>query len=226
MKVIKNKFLLFLVLMTIVSFTLIKTFSQAASVKVNAWNNNTQQIPGRIQCELYDNGGEGIAYHDFDSVNNGSGKLNPANGTFLNEFRMKEGVDISYTKSEEYDNNPFCLVTPEMGQLYVGWTKPGEWIKYTVNVNITGAYSIACMYTSNGGGTISFDLDGKVLTDSLSIISTRNEKEPLDWRQPHHWNKLENLAVAKLEKGIHVLKLKVLENGKMNLDYIEFKSKN
>ena len=46
-----------------------------------------QIIPGRIECEFYDRGSEGIAYHDSDSTNNGSGKLNPANGSYLNEFR-------------------------------------------------------------------------------------------------------------------------------------------
>jgi hypothetical protein len=56
-----------------------------------------QPIPGRVQCAAYDLGGEGIAYHGADAVNRGSGELNPANGTYLNEFRMNEGVDISYT---------------------------------------------------------------------------------------------------------------------------------
>ena len=49
-----------------------------------------QFIPGRIECEAYDKGGESIAYHDSDSINNGSGKLNPVNGNLLNEFRMQE----------------------------------------------------------------------------------------------------------------------------------------
>jgi hypothetical protein len=88
--------------------------------KGKPWNNEPQQIPGKIQCELYDVGGQNIAYFDKDSINNGSGKLNPANGTFLNEFRMKEGVDISYTKSRDIDNSPYNVVEPLMGELYVG----------------------------------------------------------------------------------------------------------
>src|SRR5258708_23266602 len=59
------------------------------------YNKKMQQIPGRVECEYFNLGGEGIAYHDTDSLNNGSGKLNPVNGNSLNEFRMKEGVDIS-----------------------------------------------------------------------------------------------------------------------------------
>ena len=58
-------------------------------------------------------GGEGVAYHDSDAKNNGSGALNPADGTYLNEFRMNEGVDTSYTKfHDEIDNNPYNLVLP------------------------------------------------------------------------------------------------------------------
>jgi len=38
-----------------------------------AWHDSIQVIPGKVECEKYDVGGEGIAYHDADSVNNGSG---------------------------------------------------------------------------------------------------------------------------------------------------------
>src|SRR5260370_12734510 len=87
-----------------------------------------QPIPGRVQCAYYDLGGEGVAYHDTDTTNHGSGALNPPNGEYLNEFRMREGVDISYTKFKrqtQIDDSPYDLVTPEPGQLYVGWTTPG-----------------------------------------------------------------------------------------------------
>ena len=92
-----------------------------------------QLIPGKVQCEYYDRGGAGIAYLDSDSVNSGSGTLNPADGSYLNEFRNNEAVDISYTKMDarHIDNNPFNMVKPEKDQLYVGWTEPGEWMNYT-----------------------------------------------------------------------------------------------
>src|SRR5580692_11867764 len=90
------------------------------------YHGGAQKIPGKVMCAYYDLGGEGVAYHDSDSVNNGSGKLNPANGSFLNEFRMNEGVDISYTKAHDIDNNPYNKVPRDMDKLYVGWTKPGE----------------------------------------------------------------------------------------------------
>src|ERR1700722_9674179 len=80
-------------------------------------------IPGRVQCAYYDLGGEGIAYHDTTAKNEGSGGLNPADGSYLNEFRMNEAVDTSYTKFHDaIDNNPYNTVVPEENQLYVGWT--------------------------------------------------------------------------------------------------------
>src|SRR5271156_5670579 len=89
----------------------------------SVYHGGPQKIPGRVQCAYYDLGGEGVAYHDADATNHGSGALNPANGTYLNEFRMHESVGISYTKfhhQEPIDDNPFDLARPPEGQLYVG----------------------------------------------------------------------------------------------------------
>jgi len=156
---------------------------------------------------------------------NGSGKLNPANGTILNEFRMTEGVDISYTKFQDpaIDNSPFNLVEPAKDQFYAGWTESGEWINYTVKVNKSGSYKIGIMYTASGDGGIELDLDGKLLTSELKIPSTRNDKDPVDWRQWHHWNRIDSLTTVKLKKGIHVITLKTVSHGNMNYDYLDFK---
>jgi len=102
------------------------SYIQKSQYSGRPWKNQMQQVPGKIEREFYDEGGEGVAYHDADSVNNGSGKLNPANGTFLNEFRMNEGVDISYTKTHNIDDNPYNKVPRSMNKLYVGWTVPDE----------------------------------------------------------------------------------------------------
>lgn len=189
------------------------------------WNNQVQQIPGKVQCEWYDLGGEGIAYHDSDNSNSGSGNLNPANGTFLNEFRIKEAVDISYTKSRDIDNSPYNVVEPVMNELYAGWMIPGEWINYTVNVNKAGTYTVGLMFTASGDGGISLLLDGKELATDIVVPSTKHDKETIPWRQWHHWNRIDNLATFKLEKGTHVLTIKTVFNGNMNYDYLDFKLK-
>ncbi|WP_337044982.1 carbohydrate-binding protein [Emticicia sp. 17c] len=188
-----------------------------------AWMNTIQEIPGKIECEYYNNGGEGVAYHDTDAINNGSGKLNPPNGNFLNEFRMKEAVDISYTKQNDIDNTPYNKVAPEMNKFYVGWTEPGEWINYTVKVKETATYAINLMYTANGDGVIGLDIDGKPLAKELKVISTYDANDPVAWRQWHHWNKSETIAKVVLSKGIHTLTLHTVAHGNMNYDYLEFK---
>lgn len=183
----------------------------------------TQVIPGRVQCEAYDLGGEGVAYHDADAKNNGSGSLNPPDGSYLNEFRKDEGVDISYTKfRDQTDDNPYNRVAPEPEQLYVGWTEPGEWINWTVDVLKEGDYWLNSMYTSNRGGSIGLELNGRKLVESIEIPSTFDAKDPLAWRQWHHWNMLIHAATVHLPKGLSVLTLRILTSGNMNFDFLEF----
>jgi len=188
----------------------------------------SQKIPGRIQCEYYDCGGEGIAYHDSDSTNSGSGDLNPSDGSYLNEFRKNEGVDISYTKIDErvIDNNPYNIVEPEKNQFYVGWTEPGEWTKYTVTVQQSGVYRIGMMYTSNRGGKISLAVDGREVTGPVDITTTFVQDDTITWRQWHHWNYSNPIAEIGLEKGLHVLTLATVAEGNMNYDFLEFVLKN
>jgi hypothetical protein len=190
------------------------------------YHGGAQRIPGRVECAFYDLGGEGVAYHDADAKNNGSGILNKADGSYLNEFRMKEGVDISYTKFHDaIDNNPFDLVKPPEGQLYVGWTEPGEWFNLTVEVKHAGVYAVDLLYTSNRGGTISLERNGQALTGPLKIVSTKNEAETVAWRQWHHWNVATNLAEVTLPKGRSVLTVRVLTEGNMNFAYLDFREK-
>jgi len=183
-----------------------------------------QPIPGKVQCAYFDLGGEGVAYHDADANNSGSGQLNPADGTYLNEFRKNEGVDVSYTKfHDQIDNSPYNLVTPGENQLYVGWTEPGEWFNVTVQTRRAGDYTADLLYTSNRGGTISIDVNGKPAEGPLTIASTYNPADPLAWRQWHHWNLARDLAKLRLGPGKNVLTVHILTVGSMNLAYFDFK---
>ena len=190
----------------------------------SVYRGGPQTIPGVVYCAYYDQGGEGIAYHDNTATNLGSGVLNPANGTYLNEFRMKEGVDTSYVKlHDDIDNNPFNLVPPPDKLLYVGWTEPGEWFNLTVEVAAAGVYTFDLLYTSHQGGTISLDLNGSKLSEALKISSTFNSAEPVAWRQWHHWNLMKAVAEVKLPKGVSVLTVHILTEGNMNLAYLDFR---
>jgi hypothetical protein len=186
-----------------------------------------QKIPGRVLCAYYDLGGEGVAYHDNDAQNHGSGELNPADGSYLNEFRIREGVDTSYTKFHRQptpiDDNPFDRVVPPADLLYVGWTEPGEWFNITVDAVESGNYAADFLYTSNRGGTISVDVNGKDATGPLQIMSTYDPSDQVAWRQWHHWNLATQLFKVRLSKGRNVLTVHILTSGNMNLASFDFK---
>ncbi|MDR0429796.1 MAG: carbohydrate-binding protein [Tannerellaceae bacterium] len=171
-----------------------------------------QRIPGKVYCAYYDTGGEGISYHETSESNLGSGKYNPADGRYLNEFRMNEGVDISYTK-EEMDYTPKNTFNPPLGLLYIGWTDPGEWVNYTVLVRKTGTYKIQLLCSAAKDGAISLSIDGKDVTGTLGIPSTTS---------PHIWNLINNLAEVHLERGRHILTLHTKETGSMNYAWLDF----
>jgi hypothetical protein len=189
------------------------------------YHDGAQKIPGKVFCAYYDLGGEGVAYHDSDAKNNGSGTLNPANGTYLNEFRMGEGVDTSYTKfneSPQIDDNPYNKVTPSPDMLYVGWTEPGEWLNITVNAAEAGNYSADLLYTSNRGGSIQIDVNGDPATGPLNLTTTYDANDPVAWRQWHHWNLAPRLAHVHLSAGRNILTIHIVTGGQMNFAWFDF----
>jgi prepilin-type processing-associated H-X9-DG protein len=159
-------------------------------------------------------------------VNHGSGELNPADGSYLHEFRMKEGVDISYTKfyntPDAIDDSPWTVVMPPANQFYVGWTEPGEWFNITVDVELAGDYMADLLYTSNRGGTISIDVNGKPASGEITIPTTFNEADPVAWRQWHHWNMAPRLVRLQLPVGRSLLTIHIVSGGQMNLAWLDF----
>jgi hypothetical protein len=112
-------------------------------------------VPGRIDVENYDRGGEGVAYHDSDSQNQGGGV-----------YRTSEGVDVATAAN---------TVT------YVGWTSSGEWLEYTINSsggNYRGVLSFAC---SGPGGTFRILLDGANLFGKTFTIPDTGGWEAFVW---------------------------------------------
>ena len=195
-----------------------------------------QVIPGRLQNEYYDTmeisaeqraagAEEGVTYHDTDNKNDGSGRLN-GTGSYVNEFRMRESADISYTKlghlPDAIDDSPYNIVKPDSLALYLGWIAPGEWVRYTVNVREAGFYTLRVMFTSKFGGHISIDSDGADVTGPLEIPATFDARDPIEWRQAHHWNRVDRLGHFRLKQGVQVLTLHFLDKPVMNFDYMEF----
>ena len=175
-----------------------------------------QVIPGTLQCALFDLGGEGVAYHDKDAINHGSGELNlqpyhqrPHATHYLWSFRQKEGVDISYTKDfADFAHTNFF--EPSTNQLYVGWTEDGEWCNYTVNVKAAGTYKITALY-GKAANTIKFSINGQPASEC---------KLPKDTGNWHIWNKAEIGTITFPQAGLQLLTFHY--NAGNNFAYFEF----
>jgi Carbohydrate binding module (family 6) len=228
MKIRINDLSYFLACLSILSMTCQKKVADrnaGPAFTDSRYTQGIQLIPGKVQCEYFNRGGEGVAYHDADSINSGSGGLNKASD-YLSMFRKDEAVDISFTKFYNgADNSVFNLVDVEENELYVGWTEPGEWIKYTVDVKAPGVYEVGIRYSANGDGQISLSVNDNPISGPLTILSTFNEADTIPWRQWHHWNEIENLVEIQLEEGIQVLTLHTVARGQMNYDFLEFRLK-
>ena len=187
-----------------------------------------QVIPGRLQAAFYDLGGEGIAYHDTDAINHGSGELNYKSGhcedgvpVAICHFRESEGVDISYVKKLVDLNHP-NMVAPDWQQLYIGWTEDGEWTNYTLEVKKAGKYKIAVMY-SNLAQTIQFSLNNEPAADCNLPVNIPKQL-PLpnfpDWIVWHTWNKAECGEINFPHTGLQLLTLHYKKGN--NLAYFDF----
>jgi Carbohydrate binding module (family 6) len=106
-----------------------------------------QSIPGIIQAEDFDNGGEGVAYHDTSLANEGG------------QYRGT-GVDVEN-----------CGDTG--GSYNVGFTGAGEWLQYSVNATVDGIYSIGTrVATSGNAGTFHLEIDGQNVTGTMIVNDT------------------------------------------------------
>ena len=106
---------------------------------------------------------------------------------------------------------------------YVGWTEPGEWFNITVDAAQAGTYAADFLYTSNRGGTISIDVNGKEATGPLQVPTTYDSADPVAWRQWHHWRLAPKFFKIRLGQGRNVLTVHILTGGNMNLAYFDFK---
>ncbi len=90
-------------------------------------------IPGKIEVEDFDDGGQDVAYHVG----------NPGKGGVVH--RPQEVANLM----------------PNGGRIVLNANSRGDWLNYTVDVAATGTYDVVvCMATAGDGKTIHFELDG------------------------------------------------------------------
>ncbi len=151
-----------------------------------------KDIPGTIEAEDYDMGGEGLAFHDTDNTNEGDGASYRTDGG---------GVDIIKCN----------------GGYAVGYTAVGEWLQYTVNVTKAGEYSYEA-YVSSGTTGSSFNLglpksNGRI--ETLARISVPKTGDN-DW---NNYQVVSGNFLKPLQEGKQTLHLQ-FTGGSCNIDKI------
>src|SRR5262245_39125701 len=109
---------------TIVMLTLFSTLSSAQAL--TPYRGSAGTVPGTIQAADFDNGGEGIAYHDTTAGNAGG---------------MYRSTRVDIGSSSE-------------GGYTLGWIDPGEWLNYTVNVTASGTYNVQIRVAAPQNGSL------------------------------------------------------------------------
>ncbi len=168
-----------------------------------------QTIPGTIQIEDYDTGGEGVAYHD-NSVT-GHGQLCGVTRTDL--------IDLNCTGqngSPKDQTEGTCAALT--GDEYLGYIDTGDWLNYTVTVLEAGTYVISTHAGVSGTNTkLMFAFTPTVTTAALPLMGTSG----CGVESYHVWTVQNNVGTIALQPGTYVMKLTFVGAG-LNLDWVAF----
>ena len=108
------------------------TITPSGGGSLTPYGGSPAPVPGIIPAANFDNGGEGVAYHDTSAGNSGG------------QYRSTD-VDIESSSEGGYD---------------VGWIAAGEFLNYTVNVASSGSYNVALHVASPGGASLHVGFNG------------------------------------------------------------------
>ena len=131
------------------------TTSTAVSITVNVpkgpYGGTAFPIPGKIEFENFDVGGNGIGYLD----NTPGSAVTP-----VVNFRTTEDVDIE-------------TCTDAGGGYNIGYATAGEWLEYSVNVASAGSYTLTLRVACDGTGrTLSLQAKGVDIATNIAIPTT------------------------------------------------------
>ena len=138
-------------------------------------------LPGIVQAENFDNGGNYVGYFNLDTTDQGSAPGYRAPATV--------GVENTGDAGGGYD---------------VGYTKEGEYLRYTVNVTQAGIYNFQARAASLGqGGYYHVSFDGQNATGTLFVPVTNGFQTYTTMVSP----------AFPLEAGQHVMQVTLDGNG-------------
>ncbi len=150
------------------------------------------ELPGVLEAEDFDQGGESISFHDTDSDDQGKANYRIDN----------EGVDIVKSNNRNV----------------IGYTASGEWLEYTVNVTASGTYEFEA--TVSSGTTGSAFRIGEVKGTTTTFLATVNVPQTgsSNWDS---YKVVKGKLNRDLSKGTHVLRI-MITGAQCNIDKIKF----
>ena len=160
--------------------------------------NGGTELPGTLEVENFDGGGEGVSYHDEETEN----KAKTDSEGYVDYRTDVDGVDI---------------VGSPTGY-GIGYTINGEWMDYTVNVKKAGTYSYEALVAS-GLDNSSFSLS--LITEGEQTALTNNIVVPNEGSWNSYTTATGRLLIP-LEKGSQVIRLNIT-GSYCNIDKITFK---
>ena len=151
-------------------------------------------IPGRVEAEDFDEGGDGVAFSEEYSEWEPSAADNP--------YRVNSAVDIGLiANSTDYG---------------VGFTVSGEWLEYTIDVQADGWYTVAF-------NVAQYALESEALGKVKLSIDDADWMPANDMMYTNGWGDYQTIDYSHalyLTKGIHLLKLDFVV-GNVNVNYID-----
>jgi hypothetical protein len=119
----------------------------SASIDSTPYSGVAAALPGQVEAEHYDRGGQGVAYHDTTAGNSG--------GVYRSDH-----VDLQ-------------TASDTGGGYKIKSAVAGEWLNYSVNVAAAGIYTLSVRVASGGaGGRFHLRADGVDKTGSLTVPDT------------------------------------------------------
>ncbi|HUI92798.1 MAG TPA: T9SS type A sorting domain-containing protein [Chitinivibrionales bacterium] len=201
-----------------------------------------QGIPGVVKGVFFDNGGEGVAYHDVSPGNTGGTMRLNASGQQIQadinvDMQSYSGNDwdvVGYGTNDHFDSSVNAAVTT----WHLSWIDQdnpavnppiiGDWLKFTVNVNTAGTYYIDFKQaTANAPPnlqTLTFYDGASVRVDSINNLPACITPQgcPEVW---HAWTVNMHVDSVDLDTGLQVIQLN-FHVGSWNYDWMRFTLKN
>ena len=164
--------------------------SSTDDITITVGNNSTEiNLPGIIEAENYRIGGEGKGYHDLTYGNSGGA------------HKPDDNVDIENCSDAGNGYN-------------IGWTQPGEWLAYDVNVQATGTYKLTARMASGASGTKTM-----TMTVDDNLVGTFSFNDASGWQS---WNSVTSPNIN-LTAGSHTVYF-TMSTGGINLNYVDVAS--